>query len=89
MIRAELLAMASEDGLIAAIAKKQTEYLLMAQSPERWVTTEQYCKRWKVSRMHLNRHRVYFENNGAIDGNGKNVRYDKFFSPKSGQWIYS
>jgi len=87
--RTDLLSIASNDELINAVAKRLAEHLLSAQSPERWVTANEYCKRWKVSRRHLHRHKVYFENNGAIDGTGKIVRYDKFFSPKTGRWIYS
>jgi len=87
--RDALLQIATDDALIAAIAKKQAEFALMAQSAERWITATAYCKRWSVSKMHLNRHREYFERNGAIDGSGKAIRYDKYFSPKSGQWKYA
>jgi hypothetical protein len=87
--RDALLLIASDDALIAAIAKRQAEYALMSQASERWVTADAYCKRWNVSKMHLHRHRRYFERNKAIDGSGKSVRYDKFFSPKSGDCIYS
>ena len=79
----------TEEDKIKLTAKKTTELILMSQSKERWVTQSAYCARWSVSRSHVTRHHSYFQQHGAVDGEGKMIRYDKFFSPKSGNWIYS
>jgi len=78
----------NEQTLADAVAQKTAERILMSQAADCWITAKDYCKRWKVSLMHLFRHKEYFKRNKAVDGKGKMLRYNKFFSPTSGTWHY-
>ena len=84
-----LLLALTEPDMIEAVAKKTAEFINMSKSDERWVTPSEYCKYWKVSKMHLHRHKEFFRRNEAVVGKGKTIRFDKFFCPQTGRWKYS
>jgi hypothetical protein len=75
----------NKNEFVKAMADAMIVNLAAMTAPERWVTCKVYAKLYSLSPHTIRNYDGFLRKNGAVAGEGKTMRYDKFFNPRTGK----